>query len=95
MRIELKKADSAFVLVKDSTDTEKYQFVITDCAIYCPVAVLSLPVFNQISSLLTERSVTIQYRKTEIREVSLQKSKIEVYSDNLFSGDIPCRIIIW
>jgi len=94
VRIELKKADSKFMLMKDSTDTEKYKFVITECTIYVPVAQLSLPVFNQLSSLLTENSVSIHYRKTEIREVSLPKDKIEYFSDNLFSDDIPCRVVV-
>lgn len=95
VQIELKKSDDAFILMKEATDTEKYKFVITDCVIYVPVAVLSLPVFNQLSSLMTEHSVSIHYRKCEIREVSLPKNKVEYYSDNLFSDDIPCRIVVW
>ena len=94
VRIELKKADDAFLLMKELTDTEAYQFKLTDCILHVPVAQLALPVFNQLSSLLAEKPVVLHYRKTEIREVSLPKHKREYFSENLFSSDIPCRVVV-
>jgi len=94
VRIELDKAPDSFILFKDPSDTEEYKFKILDCVLYVPIAQLSLPVFNQLNSLLNEKSVTLHFRRTEIREVSLPKNKIEYSAENLFSGDTPCRVII-
>lgn len=58
------------------------------------MAQLSLPVFNQLSTTFAEKSVQIHYRKTELREVSLPKDKVEYFSDNLFTDDVPCRVIV-
>lgn len=94
VRIELDKAPSSFVLSKPTTDAEKYQFQITDISLYVPVAVLSLPVYNQLNTIFAEKSVAIHYRKTEIKEVSLPKDKVEYVSDNLFPEDMPCRVVV-
>lgn len=94
VRIELDKAPSAFVLTKPSSDSEKYIFKINAVNLYVPVAQLSLPVFNQLNSLHAEKSVSIHYRKTEVREVPLPKDKVEYVSDNLFPDDVPCRIVV-
>jgi len=95
VKIELDKAPDAFVLMRESTDTENYKFKILECNLFVPVAQLALPVFNQLSSLLAEKSVELHYRKTDIREISLPNGKAEYFSDNLFSDDVPCRIIVW
>lgn len=95
VRIELDKAPDSFILFRDSADTENYKFKITDCNLYVPVAQLATPVFNQLNSLLTEKSVALHFRRTEITEVSLPKDKAEYFSDNLFSADIPCRVVVW
>lgn len=76
------------MLNRSSGDDEKYQFKLHDVNLYVPVAVLSLPVYNHLSATFAEKSVAIHYRKTEIREVSLPKNKIEYFSDNLFTGTI-------
>jgi len=94
VRIELDKAPDSFVLTRESTDTENYKLKFLECNLFVPIAQVTLPVFNQISSLFAEKSVEIHYRKTDIREISLPKNKVEYFSDNLFSDDVPCRIII-
>lgn len=95
VRIELDKAPSAFVLTKSASDAEQYSFKISDINIYVPVAQLSDSVFRQLSSIFTEKSVSIHFRKTEILEVSLPKSKVEYFSDNIFTADVPCKVIVW
>lgn len=94
VRIELDKAPSSFVLLKKASDTEQYVFKITDINLYVPVAQLSQQVFNQLNSIWSEQSLSIHYRKTEIKEVSLPKNKVEFFSDNLFMEDVPSRVII-
>lgn len=92
--IQFDKAPSSLVLVKPEIDPEQYQFKILDINLYVPVAQLTLPVYNQFSTIFAEKSVSIHFRKTEISEVSLPKNKVEYFSDNLFTKDVPCRVII-
>jgi len=80
VRLELDKAPSSFVLNRSSSDTENYQFKLLEVNLFVPVAVLSLPVYNHLSSTFAEKSVALHYRKTEIREVSLPKNKVEYFS---------------
>ena len=59
-----------------------------------PVAQLSSTTFSEIERVLTSKSVAIHYRKIEIRNISLVAGKEEYNSENLFSSDCPCRIVI-
>lgn len=93
--IQFDKAPSSLVLMKAPTDNENYQFKILDINLYVPVAQLTLPVYNHFNTIFAEKSVSLHFRKTEITEVSLPKNKVEYFSDNLFTKDVPCRVIIW
>ena len=59
-----------------------------------PVAQLSSTTFTEIERVLTTKNVAIHYRKVEIRNISLVSGKEEYNSENLFSSDCPCRIVI-
>lgn len=95
VRIEFTRASDEFILMKDTTDLEKYKLKFLELNLYIPVAQLTASVYNQLSSILTTKKLSIHYRRTEIREVSLVRNKVEYYSDNLFSDDIPCRVVVW
>jgi len=56
---------------------------------------LSAPVYTELSSILAKKSVSMHYRRTEIRLLSLTRDKIEFVSDQLFSDEMPCRIIVF
>ena len=98
-KIELDRSDDAFFFMVPSTDDEKYKFQITNMCLFVPVAQLSMPVYQEINSLMTRKNeskpIAIHYRRIEVRPISLPKSKEEYFSDSLFSdADLPCRIII-
>lgn len=93
VRLELKKANDSFVLMREAADTEQYKIVITSCYLYLPVALLSAPVYNELSNVLTNKSATLHFRKCEIRTLTIPKSKLEFNSDILYPDDIPCRLI--
>ncbi len=98
-KIELDRSDDAFFLMVPSSDSEKYKFKITAMCLFIPVAQLSMPVFQEINSIMTRKNeskpIAIHYRRIEVRPISLPQSKEEYYSDSLFSdADLPCRIII-
>jgi hypothetical protein len=98
-KIELDRSDDAFFLMVANNDTEKFKFKITNMCLFVPVAQLSMPVFQEINSLMTRKSepkpISIHYRRIEVRPISLANGKEEYYSDSLFSdADLPCRIII-
>ena len=61
---------------------------------YVPVAQLSSTTFTEIERVLTTKNVAIHYRRVEIRNISLVSGKEEYNSENLFSSDCPCRIVI-
>lgn len=67
---------------------------LLSCFLYIPIAQLSSASFSEIERVLTSKSVAIHYRKIEIRNISLVKGKEEYNSENLFSSDCPCRIIV-
>ena len=94
LQLQLVRAEDDFLLMKDSTDTEKYKVKLLSCFLYMPVAQLSSTTFSEIERVLTSKSVAIHYRKIEIRNVSLVAGKEEYNSENLFSSDCPCRIVI-
>jgi hypothetical protein len=80
--------------MREATDTENYKIKLLSCFLYVPVAQLSSATFSEIERVLTAKSVAIHYRKIEIRNISLVAGKEEYNSENLFSNDLPCRIVI-
>jgi len=91
VQIQLVKSNSKFLLNREATDTENYRLTIHECYLYVPIAQVSAPIYNEISSVLAKKSVSLHFRKTEIRPLSIPRNKEEFYSDSLFSDDIPCR----
>lgn len=99
VRIDLDKSDNAFFLMCPSDDSEEYQFKIKSIALFIPVAQLSMPVYQELNSILTRKnepkSIVIHYRRIEVRPISITKDKVDFYSDSLFSdADLPCRIVL-
>ena len=92
--ISLEKASSAFCIMKPNSDTEKYQVKFNDVNIYVPVAALSQPTYNEISSLFATKNIGLHYRRIQVTSISLPRNKQEFFSDNLFNEDIPCRVIV-
>jgi len=45
---------------------------------------VSAPVYTEISTVLAKKSVSMHYRRTEVRLVTMPKDKIEFNSDQLF-----------
>ena len=80
--------------MKDPTDNENYKVKLLSCFLYMPIAQLSSTTFSEIERVLTSKTVAIHYRKIEIRTLSLVAGKEEYNSENLFSSDCPCRIVI-
>jgi len=89
----LEKSKDSFVLMREPTDTENYKIVITHCYLYVPIAQLSIPVYNELSSIMTTKSVALHFRKTEIRPLTIPAYKTEFCSDNLFPG--MCLKTLW
>jgi hypothetical protein len=99
VRIDLDKSENSFFLMCPSDDTEKYQFQIKNIALYVPVAQLSMPVYQEINSILTRKNepkaIVIHYRRIEVRPISITKDKEDFYSDSLFpDSDLPCKIVL-
>jgi hypothetical protein len=99
VRIDLDKSENNFFLMCPSDDTEKYQFQIKNICLYVPVAQLSMPVYQEINSILTRKNepkaIVIHYRRIEVRPISIIKDKEDFYSDNLFpDSDLPCKIVL-
>ena len=94
VNITLEKASSEFCLMRKEGDTEKYQVKFLDVNLYVPVAQLSQPTFNEISTLFATKSIALHYRRVEITTISLPRHKQEYFSDALFNDDVPCRVIV-
>ena len=92
--MQLTRSKDEFFLVREKTDTEAYQVKLLSCFLYVPVAQLSSTAFSEIERVLTSKSVAIHYRKIEIRNLNLTAGKEEYNSDNLFTTDCPCRVIV-
>jgi len=92
--IELDRASDDFVIMKKSNDTEVYKVVLMDCNLFVPIAQLSAPLFSEIGSTFSHQSMSIHFRRIEVKTLTLPKDKEEYNSDVLFSEDMPCRIII-
>ena len=80
--------------MREASDTDDYDVKLLSCFLYVPVAQLSSTTFSEIERVLTNKSVAIHYRKIEIRTVDLTPGKEEYNSENLFSSDLPCRIVL-
>ena len=87
-----KKNPDEFVLMSEPNDTEKYKIRITDCYLCLPIAQLNAPVYTELSTILSHKSASLHFRKTEIRLLSVPKDKLEYNSDLLYPDDSPCRI---
>ncbi len=99
VRFDLDKSDSEFFLMSSDGDTEKYKFQIKNIALFVPVAQLSMPVYQEINSILARKNepkaIVIHYRRIEVRPISITKDKVDFYSDSLFpDSDLPCRIVL-
>ena len=67
---------------------------LLSCFLYVPVAQLSSVTFSEIERTLATKSVALHYRQIEIRNLSLIAGKEEYNSENLFTSDVPCRIVV-
>ena len=99
VRLVLTKNLDSFILQSDETDEEQYKVKITSIDLTVPIAQLSQNVFDELSYLMSKkedvRPVTIQYRRIEIRPISIPKDKVDFQSGDLFpDADLPCRIVI-
>jgi hypothetical protein len=99
VKIDLDKSDNAFFLMCPDDDKEEYQFKIKNIVLFVPVAQLSMPVYQELNSILTRKnepkSIVIHYRRIEVRPISISKDKVNFYSDSLFTdADLPCRIVL-
>lgn len=94
VKIELDRSSDDFVLMKKADDTENYKVELLSCYVFVPVAQLSAPLFTEIGSLFSHESINIHFRRNEVRIITLTKDKEEYSSDMLFSGEIPCRVIL-
>ena len=92
--LQFTRSKDEFFLLREKTDAEAYQVKLLSCFLYVPVAQLSSTAFSEIERVLTSKSVAIHYRKIEIRNLNLVAGKEEYNSDNLFTTDCPCRIVI-
>jgi len=97
-KFSLTKSTNEFVLLKKSSDTEKYELKITEITLLMPIASLSQSVYNEFSSYqtrtLNNKPVGIPYRNIEIRNVTMPRNLASFYSELLFSDNMPTRIIV-
>ncbi len=98
IKIELDKAPASFVLQCPATDNELYDYKITNAALYIPVGQLSLSVYSELGNLMartSEGSVSIHYRRLEIRPILLSKGNQDHYFKPLLSdAECPCKLVI-
>ena len=99
VRFVLTQNSDAFVLQANENDNEQYQMKIQKIWLTCPIAQLSQSVFDELGFLMSKKEdvkpIIIQYRRIDIRPISVPKDKLDFYSENLFpESDIPCRIIV-
>jgi hypothetical protein len=45
-----RSSDSFYIGVRDTTDTEQYRAIITNCCLYVPIGVLTLPLYTEIAN---------------------------------------------
>lgn len=98
IKIELDKAPASFVLQCPSTDKELYDYKLTHAALYIPVGQLSASVYNELSTIMarnSEGSISIHYRRLEIRPILLSKGNQDHYFKPLLSdAECPCKLVI-
>lgn len=94
VQIELDRSSDEFVLLKQSTDTESYKLVLLDCNLFVPVAQLSAPLYSEIASVFSHKSIGLHFRRIEIKCYTLPKESEEYNSEVLFQDDLPCRIVL-
>ena len=56
---------------------------------------MSAPIYAELSSVLAKKSVSMHYRRTEVRLLTITKDKLEFVSDQLFSDEMPCRLVVF
>lgn len=96
VKFELDRSPDSFVIMAPSDDKEQYKMVITNMMLYVPIALLSAPLFNELSMLQAKENepCILHYRRLEVRPLTIAKDKIEWVSDSLFpESDLPCKII--
>ena len=99
MKIELERSKDEFVIMRLPDDTENYKLKLENIALFIPVAQLSAPVYQELNALMTRKndpqSISVHYRRTEVRTISLTRNKEEFNSDSIFTdSDLPCKIVI-
>lgn len=99
VRFVLTQNSDQFVLLCNENDPEQYRAKIQKIYLTCPVAQLSQSVFSELGYLMSKKEdvkpIIIQYRRIDIRPISVPKDKIDFYTENLFpESDIPCRIVL-
>ena len=89
------------MILRQANDTEDYTLKILQINLFIQIAQLSQSVYQEFTSLLTRplkdnkpNAVSIHYRRTEIRPISVTKNSQEFYSDIIYSDEMPVRIII-
>lgn len=94
VKIELDRSSDDFVLMKETTDVENYKLILINCNLFIPIAQLSAPLFSEIGSTFAHQSMSIHFRRIDVKVISLAKDKEEINTDILFQSDMPCRIIL-
>lgn len=63
---------------------------------YMPVGKLAQNVYDQIASIQTNKGkpITVQFRRIELRPLSVTRNSQEFHSELLFTEDCPARIIV-
>ena len=84
------------MILRGKDDTVNYKLKILELAMYIPVGQLSQSVYNEISSIQTNKGkpTTIQFRRIEIRPLSVTRNSQEFHSELLITEDCPARIIV-
>lgn len=70
IRFEFEKSCDKFLVMSQTGDNESYKVKILNLCLHVPVAQMSLPVFNEINTVLskeTDNEIAIHYRRIEIR----------------------------
>ena len=87
------------MIMRMPDDTENYKLKITNISLFIPVAQLSAPVYQELNAIMTRKndpqSISVHYRRTEVRPISITRNKEEFNSDSIFTdSDLPCKIVI-
>jgi len=82
IHIELVKNCDKFLIMREKLDdqpedTEEYKVKILDCYLFVPIAQVSAPIYSELSSILTSKSISLHFRRTEIRPLMIPRNKEE------------------